>query len=129
MIRTITDVLKLYHLRLMFKVRASNEPTPVLSRILQQANKKTSSWGGKMYFVYLPARGQVHPTRDFVLKTVKDLNIPIIDLKEKIFDIHPDPLSLFPLRLYAHYNAKGYELIAEVISKKLKEDGFNTPNQ
>jgi lysophospholipase L1-like esterase len=82
-----------------------------------------------MYFVYLPGRGQVHPTRDFVLKTVKDLNIPIIDLKEEIFDIHPDPLSLFPLRLYAHYNAKGYKLIAEVISKKLKEDGFNTPNQ
>lgn len=127
--RTITDVLKLYHLRLMFKVRASSEPTPVLSRILQQANKKTSIWGGKMYFVYLPGRGQVHPTRDFVLKTVKDLNIPIIDLKEEIFDIHPDPLSLFPLRLHAHYNAKGYELIAEVISKKLKEDGFNTPNQ
>ena len=57
----------------MFKVRASNEPTPVLSKILQQANERTSSWGGKMYFVYLPARGQVHPTRNFVLKTVKNL--------------------------------------------------------
>ena len=126
--RTITDVLKLYHLRLMFKVRASNEPTPVLSKILQQANERTSSWGGKMYFVYLPARGQVHPTRNFVLKTVKNLNIPLIDLKKEIFDIHPDPLSLFPLRLYAHYNAKGYKLIAEVISKKLKEDGFKSIN-
>ena len=48
--RTITDVLKLYHLRLMFKVRASNEPTPVLSKILQQANERTSSWGGKNVF-------------------------------------------------------------------------------
>ncbi len=121
----IIDVLKLYYLRLMFKARPSNEPTPVISEILKKSNNKVSDWGGKMYFVYLPARGHVHPTRDFIINSVKEQNIPIIDIKNEVFDNHPDPLSLFPLRLYAHYNAKGYELIAKVISKRLKADGFN----
>ena len=120
----ILNILKLYHLRLIFRIRPSNEPTPILPKILKIADNKVSNWGGKMYLVYLPARGYVHPTRDFVLKTVKDLNIPLIDLKKEIFDIHPDPLSLFPLRMYAHYNSKGYELIAKVIYKRLLEDGF-----
>ena len=126
---TILNILKLYHLRLIFRVRPSNEPTPALSQILKISDKKVSSWGGKMYFVYLPARGYVHPTREFVLKTVKDLNIPVIDLKKEIFDVHPDPLSLFPLRIYAHYNAKGYAEVAKIVYQRLIEDGFKPSNE
>ena len=66
---TILNILKLYHLRLIFRVRPSNEPTPALSNP-KISDQKVSSWGGKMYFVYLIARGYVH-LREFVLKTVK----------------------------------------------------------
>ena len=33
-------------------------------------------------------------------------------------------LKLFPNKLPNHYNAKGYRLVAEAISKRLKDDGF-----
>tara|TARA_B100000519_G_C14198880_1_gene416846 strand:- start:560 stop:745 length:186 start_codon:yes stop_codon:yes gene_type:complete len=41
---------------------------------------------------------------------------------EEVFDPHLDPLSLFPFRIYGHYNADGYRLVAESISKRLKSD-------
>jgi lysophospholipase L1-like esterase len=88
-----------------------------------------SDWDGKMYFVYLPAferylNGIEHINRENVLHTVSELDIPIIDMHREVFDPHPDPLSLFPLRTAGHYNAEGYRLVAEAISKRLKADGI-----
>jgi len=82
-----------------------------------------------MYFVYLPAferylTGNGHPNRDFVMQTVKELDIPIIDIHMEVFDPHLDPLSLFPLRVNGHYNAEGYRLVAETIEKRLEADGY-----
>ena len=59
-----------------------------------------------------------------VLRTASELNIPIIDMHKEAFEPHSDPLSLFPFRKYGHYNAEGYRLVAETISKRLKEDGI-----
>ena len=88
-----------------------------------------SGWDGKMYLVYLPefdrySTGNEHPNRDFVMHTVTELGIPVIDIHKEVFDPHPDPLSLFPLRILSHYNAEGYKLVAEAIGKRLKADGF-----
>ena len=88
-----------------------------------------SGWSGKMYFVYLPSFerysiGNENPNRDFVMKMVTELDIPIIDIQKEVFAPHPDPLSLFPLRLYAHYNAEGHRLVAEAIGKRLEADGY-----
>ena len=88
-----------------------------------------SDWGGKIYFVYLPgferySIGNEDLFRDFVMQTVTDLNIPIIDIHQVVFDPHPDPLSLFPFRMYGHYNAEGYRLVAEAIGKRLEADGY-----
>ena len=46
---------------------------------------------------------------------IKELNIPIINLKKEVFDKHPDKLSLFPFRAPGHYTPEGYKLIAEKI--------------
>ena len=82
-----------------------------------------------MYFVYLPTfktstTSDGHPYRDFVMQTATELDIPIIDIHREVFDPHPDPLSLFPFRMFAHYNAEGYKLVAEAIEKRLEEDGY-----
>ena len=58
------------------------------------------------------------------MQTATELDIPIIDIRNEVFDPHPDPLSLFPFRMYGHYNAEGYKLVAESISKRLKADGI-----
>ena len=97
--------------------------------ILQKSKQMASNWNGKMYFVYLPglerySRGNEHPNRDFVMQTVTELDIPVIDIHKEVFDPHPDPLSLFPFRIGHHYTAEGYKLVVEAIGKRLEEDGY-----
>ena len=80
-----------------------------------------------MYFVYLPSftrysTGIKDINREFVLDMVNELEIPIIDIHREVFVPYTDPLSLFPFRQDAHYNADGYRLVAESISKRLKAD-------
>ena len=82
-----------------------------------------------MYFVYLPpfsrySTGNKEKNRDIVMQTATELDIPIIDIHREVFDPHPDPLSLFPFRIYGHYTAEGYRLVAEAIGKRLKADGY-----
>ena len=63
-----------------------------------------SKWGGDIIFVYLPSHQTLErepdTNRKFVLKTIEDLKIPIIDMHE-VFIEHKDIDSLFPLRLGA----------------------------
>ena len=100
-------ILKLYNLRkrLGFMIIQQPPPFSLFTELLEKANFLTSSWGGQLYFVYLPsweryAKDVEHGTfqhRNRVLSIVKHLNIPIIDMHEKVFAVHPDPVSLFPL--------------------------------
>ena len=50
------------------------------------------------------------------IEYMKDLGIPLIDIHEKAFKSHDDPLSLFPFRENGHYNKYGYKLVAETIN-------------
>ena len=87
-----------------------------------------------MYFIYLPSfaryvTGKEDLNHDFVMQTVRELDIPIIDVHSEVFDPHPDPLHLFPFRMMGHYNSEGYKLISEVIGKRLETDGYVSINQ
>ena len=104
-------------------------PTPVFENVLSKAKQTVSQWNGKVYFVYLPdwnrySSDTEHPNRNFVIKAVQKLNIPIIDIHTEVFEPHLDPLSLFPFRSYNHYNAEGYKLVAEAIERRLVSDGY-----
>ena len=97
-------------------------------KILASAKDTISSWDGRLYFVYLPSWQRfkypdtTNPYRDQVLTLVNDLKIPIIDICE-VFSSHDDPLSLFPLRFNAHYNEKGYKLVADTIIQFIEQKG------
>lgn len=109
-------------------------PLPMLNfkKILKKSRRLVSKWNAKLYFVYLPEYFNYSPSsygkedifREYVLRTVIGLKIPVIDIHSEVFISHPDPLSLFPFRRRSHYNADGYRLVAEAITKRLKEDGF-----
>ena len=62
------------------------------------------------------------------MQAATELDIPIIDIHNEVFKIHPDPLSLFPFRTPGHYNAEGYRLIAEAIEKQLAVDYYASLN-
>lgn len=130
----VEKIIKLYHLRNRINL-ISSEPniTPTVKStfrdILSKSKQIVSGWDGKMYFVYLPpfkrySNGNEDLNRNFVMRVATELDIPIIDIQKEVFDSHPDPLSLFPLRLYGHYNAKGYRFVVEAIEKRLETDGY-----
>ena len=145
--RRIISLLVLYKLRSMINLIPTSIPrptptstsksthTPIFRNVLQKSNQMVSGWGGKMYFVHLPSYGRylrgkedainyLFRKRDFVMQTATELDIPIIDIHKEVFDPHPDPLSLFPFRMFGHYNAEGYRLVAEAIGKRLEADGY-----
>ena len=121
--------------------RIPSAPITIFKDILQQSKQMVSEWGGEMYFVYLPSvHSQIPPVdwnhffftearnREIVMQTLTELDIPIIDIQNEVFKIHPDPLSLFPFIVKAHYNAEGYRLVAEAIIKQLDADHYITIN-
>tara|TARA_Y200000002_G_C22675549_1_gene661883 strand:- start:149 stop:1495 length:1347 start_codon:yes stop_codon:yes gene_type:complete len=96
-------------------------------KIISLSEKLISSWGGKLYFVYLPSFNKYFYNKDdvnrnFVIEFINDKNISIIDIQADVFDLHEDPLSLFPFRISGHYNANGYKKISEHIMKIINND-------
>ena len=66
---------------------------------------------------------------EIALDTANELGIPIVNTLNEVFIPHSDIMSLFPLQLSGnHYSAKGYRLVAEAISKRLKSDGITPIN-
>ena len=129
--KSVIRISKLYNLRKKIKLTPKHlhTPEPIFRDVLQKSKQMVSDWRGKMYFVYLPSffRSSLdneHKDYDFVMQTVIELDIPIINIHSKVFDPHPDPLSLFPFRVAGHYNAEGYRLVAESIRKQLEVDNY-----
>ncbi len=130
----VVELIKLTRLRELLDLRPSrpNPASPTSSAyriILQRVKDSTDSWNGHLYLAYLPPyeryqTGKDHDVfyRDFVFRIAKELNIPVIDLHEKVFNIHPDPLALFPRRKARHYNSEGYRLVAKAIRSRLTQD-------
>jgi len=94
--------------------------------ILAQVKNSSGTWGGKMYFVYLPDWprysnndvGPVAKQRNSVLGIVKSLGIPVIDL-HPVFQAQSDPLAMFPFREPGHYTEKGHSLVGEEVLRTI----------
>jgi len=102
---------------------------PLFKKIILEGKNHINSWGGKLYFVYLPdkerysgnkANDDNYLKRKEVIKLIKMLNIPIIDVHKDFFMKQDDPLSFYAHRIYGHFNPEGYKKIAELIVKKTK---------
>lgn len=129
----VLELVKLWHLRSALGiVPRSSPPFSLFAQVIKKAKDMTSSWGGMLYFVYLPSwerySKNVHHEkfkyRAQVLATVQSLNIPIIDIHDVVVN-HDDPLSLFPFRERGHYTKEGYGLIAKKIATYLEYTSVN----
>lgn len=94
-------------------------------KILTVANSSTSEWEGELIFVYLPlSHDKPSNDHDPILSTVRELEIPIIDLYPA-FANYVNPLDLYPFQKPAleggnHFNENGYKLMAETILSQLE---------
>ena len=131
----IKRILRLYNLReKLGLVNYFSEVPDEFQSILSKADQVVSSWGGELYFVYLPAylrySSLVEDHDEYnhkgqILKMVESTDIPVIDIHERVFAEHEDALGLFPYRINGHYTPEGYRLTSESILNFIK-DSKNT---
>lgn len=132
-----SSFLRLINLRSIFglQLESSTRTQDVLSQALAEGNRVVSSWGGKLYFVYLPSavgltsqNKHLYTSRETVIGLANKQNIPVIDLYPK-FASSKDPLSYFPYRGVLHYNAEGYKLVAEEVTEQISRHSDTIPMQ
>ena len=116
--------------------RAINEDAlSLFEQILADAKGYIAQWGGNMYLVYLPEweryvdiescteqyfdDKRVQPF-DAILSIAQQVGVPMIDITEA-FSAHGAPLSLWETRRMpvGHYNAAGYEVVANEVLKSV----------
>ena len=110
------------------KVLLNDEQKLTFKKIMHKSNELVKQHNGKLFFVYLSPygryhnRGAKHQNHDFIFKSIKNLNIPIIDTHSQVISNHEDPLSLFPFRQSGHYTPEGYKLIFEKIFSTINSE-------
>ncbi len=117
---------------------ASSVPDfPLIDRVLTEAEKAISAWGGQLWFVYLPTwerfahlreRPSLEITRQRVLAIAKAHGLPTYDMTEVLVRAG-DPLDCFPFRLHGHYNERGYQLVGDALAEQLTASGVLAPTR
>ncbi len=96
-----------------------------LRAIITLMRDTTRSWGGELYFVYMPYRlrglKQPEPNAGYQLQPalfhlLDELSIPALNLRET-FEAQADLAALFPFGRAGHPNALGYKIMGEAILK------------
>lgn len=131
-LKGISRMLKIYNIRSKINLRPKTHFSDfsVLKSILSKAKNIVSSFGGELYFVYLPGFYEVENNyygnkddfREKLLLSISELNIPIIDIYEEVFENAIDPLSLFPFKINNHYTSEAYRFTAESIINTIESD-------
>jgi len=93
-------------------------------QVISEANRTVESWGGELYFVYLPSFSRYKYNKDFhrskILEIVERQKVPIIDIHEEFGSVE-SPLIYFPYEeVTAHYNELGYKTVAQKVVEHLQ---------
>lgn len=130
------SVLKLTKLRKrggFFNQECEFQFDPLMKAIFIEATRTVREWDGQLVFVYLPSYYRYSERNNSckvrfldkgkkeLISVIEELQLPIIDIQDA-FDAHPDPLSFFPFRIYGHYNADGYKLVADYLGEYLSDN-------
>jgi hypothetical protein len=118
-----SEVIRLDFLRggkAMMKA-TENPDFEMFEKVLARAKSDIATWGGQLYFLFLPDRvgngSTAHDRyRDRVLEIVKKLDLEIIDA-QPAFDAKS--LSALTYSVQSHCNPAGYEVIGKLVNDAL----------
>ena len=91
---------------------------PTLREIMVAARNTTASWGGEIYFVYLPQNGLVHNEYDQVRVVIEELEIKFINFSDIHKSYNKEIISLNA----SHYNETGYKLLADFVHSYITQN-------
>jgi hypothetical protein len=124
------EFLKLTKTRIKFGIAfgPSEFDSDLYRKIISEAKRTVEDWGGKIYFVYLPAnqRKSANSISDMgwnysknkVLKVIHDMKIKTVDMSNILHKENPDNLYYYT---ESHFNPEGYEYVASKIASELKD--------
>ena len=109
--------------------KKSEKSYQIYGEILVNLKKLTESQNAEFYFIYLPyisrfSDSNYDPNYEIyskIMTMVKELDIRYIDLLQQVKLQNEDPLSLFQLRKYQHFNEAGYKFAAETIIEEINK--------
>ena len=114
-----------------FHSSKKKEDINLLSLVLSKMKKITNSWNGKLHIVYVPSWNRYNSKYSLAnynyKKKIKKLiisnNIKFIDLVE-VFKKQSvdDPINLYNLGLFGHFNTRGYEIISNTIIQNTNKE-------
>ena len=94
--------------------------------IIKKANDLAIENKSKVFFVYLPSyrrydkiiKDKYYKDFIFIRNSIRDLNIPFVDLHTDLISKNPE--AYFPFGLEGHYNEKGYKNVGKFLFEKTK---------
>tara|TARA_B100001741_G_C16492342_1_gene570344 strand:+ start:159 stop:1232 length:1074 start_codon:yes stop_codon:yes gene_type:complete len=120
------NTIKLSRLRSSLNINKISEKRYLFKDILKKSDNIISSWGGELYFVYVPnyetlIYKQSRPYREYIIQTVSELNIKVIDILDILNSSnHLDLKKMYPLGLPGHFSKEGYLIATDIIFSKIK---------
>ena len=119
----LEKVKKLFFEKYFFNSRYSVDKE-LFTNVLSKMQSEVNTWNGEFIFIYLPTWSRYYqsytPVNIFhkkkIEKIITSLNISYIDIVKE-FNKSVNPINYYNLGIYGHYNADGYELVADSIFK------------
>ena len=119
------NFLKLTNTRNLFYLMPKNDNHNYFKTIIYKSKKIVEKNNANFFFVYIPSAKTFTHNYNYqfkkpVLKTIRNLNIKILDLTDIILSLD-EPTSILPFKCCGHFTQEGYSLISSYIIDELSK--------
>jgi len=145
----LKNFIKLFKVRSLLGLKSPTNEMKVFKEILSKVEKESKEWGGKLFFIYLPALHRYQYTseyneKNFINYINYNTNINTIDLDRLFLSNDKDPINNFAIYKYTekslldkgmnhlvnnisigHYNKIGYHNISNIIIREINNRLYN----
>jgi hypothetical protein len=125
----LVNTRNILHKLLPKKFQPDQQSLPIneFIKILKIVKNKAEQNNSKLFFIYLPENRRYmgnyqYDNYDMIKKIINEIDIPFIDIHEKVLLKESNPLNLFSFEEGNHYTIEGYYKVAKTIYNLTKND-------